>query len=58
MKLPLGIIARFALKIAARAAAKQALDPARPAITVDSAKKALAEAAQEELLRQVAKRAG
>jgi len=57
VKLPLGIIARFALKVAAKAAAKQALDSSTP-LTVDSAKKALAAAAEEEVLRQVAKRAG
>lgn len=57
MKLPLGIIARFALKIAAKAAAKQALDPSTP-LTVDAAKKALATAAEEEVMRQVGKRLG
>jgi len=57
MKLLLGIIARFALKVAAKAAAKQALDPSTP-LTVDSAKKALAAAAEEEVLRQWTKRAG
>lgn len=57
MKLPIGLIARFALKIATRAIAKAATDDANP-LTVDSAKKAVVQAVQDEVLKAGVKRLG
>jgi hypothetical protein len=57
MKLPIGIVARFALKrLVLPAIVKAANDPANP-LTLDTAKAALVEAAEREALRQVVKRA-
>lgn len=57
MKLPIGLIARFALKIATKAIAKAATNDTNP-LTVDSAKKAVVEAVQDEMVKAGVKRLG
>jgi len=57
MKLPINIIARFALKIGLRALAKAAADPAKP-ITTQTAKDALVEQLEAAALRAAIKTVG
>lgn len=57
MKLPINVIARFALKIGVRALAKAAADPAKP-ITAQTAKDALVEQLEAAALRAAIKAAG
>jgi len=55
MKLPINVIARFALKIGLRALAKAAADPAKP-LTPQTAKDALVEELEAAALRAAIKK--
>jgi hypothetical protein len=57
MKLPIGIIARFALNHIALPAIAKAITSDKVPLTKESAKHALEQAVQDEVWRQVAKRA-
>lgn len=57
MKLPINVIARFALEVGLRALAKAAADPAKP-ITTQTAKDALVEQLEAAALRAAIKAAG
>lgn len=58
MKLPIGLIARFALKRIVLPAIGRAVANKENPLTAEAAKRALEDAAQAEVLRQIAKRAG
>ena len=56
MKLPIGLIARFALKRIVLPAIGRAVANKENPLTAEAAKRALEDAAQAEVLRQIAKR--